>query len=98
MPPMVGGGLWEDAVQKRIPRSATNRMPRTASELAQEHPLDLVVGGLLEHERRTMLGRQHVLLEVREIDVVPESERALHSLFVGQMREDVEERVRVAEC
>src|SRR6478736_6056304 len=67
-----------------------------ASELAEQHPLDGVVRGLLEHEGRAVLGRPHVLLEVRQVDVVPEAERHLDGLVVAQVRVDVEERARVA--
>ena len=40
---------------------------------------------------------KHVLDEVREVDVAPVAEGARDGLLVGNLREPVEERVRVAE-
>ena len=67
------------------------------SELAEQDRLDGVVGRLLQHEVRAMARREHVLLQVREVDRVPEVQRPLDRLLVAQLGEDVEERARVAE-
>src|SRR5436190_13279964 len=71
--------------------------PSSALQAPQPNAPDGVIAALLEHQPRPIARGLDVLRQISAVDALPDLPRLLHRLVVGQAREAMEERPRVAE-
>src|SRR3712207_1928094 len=83
--------------RKDAQSKTTTAGERPTSDLAQQDPAHLVVGGLLQDQSGAGAGRGDVVAQVGAVDRRPDAQRRLAGLLVGQAGEAVEVGAGVGE-